>query len=177
MLAPPLSRSWPGQPGPGGRGSGRASLRRPRLLSSRSRLLRSRRRVGFPAPQLLGLRPVRTPPGSQAADGRCQGSAGARARRGSAAGPGSSPASAPRSAPLPRPRPPGRRRRRLPARVKEERAAQSLGCAAPGEPSRRPPPRAPGGTRRAQPAALGTRGPRAPLRPPLEPVQLAIRPR
>lgn len=99
-------------------------------------------------------------PGSQEADGRCQDSAGAWARLGSAAGPGSSPASAPRSAPLPRPRPPGRSRRRLPARVKEERVAPSRGprrrgCAAPGEPRRRT--RAP-----AAPGACRLR----PLRPP-----------
>ncbi|XP_070126440.1 uncharacterized protein [Equus caballus] len=68
-------------------------------------------------------------PGSQKADGQCQGSARARARLGSAAGPGSSPASAPRSAPLPLPRPPGRRRRRLPARVKEERPLRGDGDA------------------------------------------------
>lgn len=127
----PLSLGRPGQPGPRGRGSGLPSVATvaaaPPLV--RSRPVRSLRAWGSPHCHLSGSGQSGLPR-SQKADGQCQGSA--RARLGSAAGPGSSPASAPRSAPLPLPRPPGRRRRSLPARVKEEREAPSGGLRRPG---------------------------------------------
>lgn len=120
----PLSLGRPGQQGPGGRGSGLPSLATvaaaPPLVPSRP--VRSLCAWGFSRCHLPGSGQSGIPR-SQKADGQCQGSAWARL--GSAAGPGSSPASAPLSAPLPLPRPPGGRRRRLPARVKEERAAPS----------------------------------------------------
>lgn len=121
-----LSLGRPGQQGPGGRGSGLGSLATvaaaPPLVPSRP--VHSLRAWGSPRCHLSGSGQSKLQ-GSQKADGQCQGSA--RARLGSAAGPGSSPASAPHSAPLPLPRPPGRRRRRLPAPVKEERAPPSCG--------------------------------------------------
>lgn len=121
-----LSLGRPGQQGPGGRGSGLRSLATvaaapPLVPSCPVHFLRA---WGSPRCRLSGSGQSKLP-GSQKADGQCQGSA--RARLGSAAGPGSSPASAPHSAPLPLPRPPGRRRHRLPAPVKEERAARSRG--------------------------------------------------
>lgn len=127
----PLSLGPPGQQGPRGRGSGLPTVATvaaaPPLVPSGP--LRSLRAWGSPRCHLWGSGQSGLPK-SQKADGQCRGSA--RARLGSAAGPGSSPASAPRAAPLPLPRPPGRRRRSLPTRVKEEREAQSRGLRRPG---------------------------------------------
>ncbi|XP_053518093.1 skin secretory protein xP2-like [Artibeus jamaicensis] len=127
VVALPALPGRPGQQGPGGRGSAPPSLATVAAapLLAASRPVRSLRAWGSPRCHLLGSSQSGLPR-SQKADGQCQGSARARARLGSAAGPGSSPASAPHSEPLPLPRPPGRRRG-LPARVKEERAARGCG--------------------------------------------------
>lgn len=108
----PLSRSWPGQQRPGGRGSRRPSLATaaaapPPVASSP---LRSLRRAGLSAPPPLWLRPVR---GSRGARRRTD---GVRTRLGLGLG------SAPLQAPAP-PRPPRRARRPSPAPARRAAAA------------------------------------------------------
>lgn len=81
----PLSLSWPGQQGPGGRGSRLPSLATvaaaPPLVPSRP--VRSLRRVRPPALPPLGLRPVRAPgepEGGRTVSGLGSGSGSARLR-------------------------------------------------------------------------------------------------
>lgn len=155
----PLSRSWPGQPGPEAAAldarpcGGRASSRPVRVRSAPAGAWNSSRR-------------------RRSGSGQSGLPRGARRRtKGVRARPGLGLGAAPLQAPAP-PRPPRRARRPSPAPARRAAAAaasprglrrsgrrRALGALRPV--SRAAAPRAPGGNRRAPPAALGTRAPPA----------------